>query len=302
MATHILVVDDSLVEQRRVGRLLQNGIADVVASYAGDGKTALDAISAAMPDMVISDLRMPVMNGLQLVENIKSHGYGVPVILMTSYGSEEIAVQALRTGAASYVPKLALERNLIATIKSVLSVSSRQINRRRLLSTLDSSESRFVLESDTSLIAPLIEYLQEQIATMRLFDHLQTTRISVAVQEALANAIYHGNLELDSELRQDDESIFYRLAEERRRAPEYSNRRVRVEATLSATEVRLLIQDDGPGFNPSDVRDPTEEINLGRIGGRGMLLIRTLMDEVSHNPKGNEITMVKRVSPVTSEP
>lgn len=302
MATQILVVDDSLIEQRRVGRLLQNGIADVVVTYAGDGKAAFEAISVAMPDMVISDLRMPLMNGLQLVENIKSHGYGVPVILMTSYGSEEIAVQALRAGAASYVPKLALERNLIATIKSVLSVSSRQVSRRRLLNTLDSAESRFVLESDTSLIAPLIEYLQEQISTMRLFDHLQTTRISVAVQEAIANAIYHGNLELDSELRQDDESIFYRLAEERRRVSEYAKRRVRVEATLSASEVRVLIQDDGPGFNPSEVRDPTEEINMDRIGGRGLLLIRTLMDEVNHNPKGNEITIVKRVSAATSEP
>jgi DNA-binding NtrC family response regulator len=104
---------------------------------------------------------MPVLNRLQLAESIKARGYGVPVILMTSYGSEEIAVQALRAGAASYVPKLALEKNLIATIKSVLFVSSRQVNRRRLLSTLDSAESRFVLENDTSLIAPLIDYLQE---------------------------------------------------------------------------------------------------------------------------------------------
>ena len=196
MATQILVVDDSLIEQRRVGRLLQNGIAGVAVTYAGDGQAALDAIAVAMPDIVVSDLRMPVMNGLQLVESIKVHGYGVPVILMTSYGSEEIAVQALRAGAASYVPKLALEKNLIATIKSVLSVSSRQVNRRRLLSTLDSAESRFVLQNDTSLIAPLIDYLQEQILTMRLFDHLQTTRISVAVQEAIANAIYHGNPQL----------------------------------------------------------------------------------------------------------
>ena len=302
MATQILVVDDSLVEQRRVGRLLQNGIAGVAVTFAGDGQAALEAIAAVMPDMVVSDLRMPVMNGLQLVEHIKSHGYGMPVILMTSYGSEEIAVEALRTGAASYVPKLALEQDLIATIKSVLSVSSRQLNRRRLLSTLDSAESRFVLESDTSLIAPLVEYLQEQIATMRLFDHLQTTRISVAVQEAIANAIYHGNLELNSELRQDDESIFYRLAEERRKVSEYAKRRVRVEATLSAAEVRVQIQDDGPGFNLSAVRNPIEEINMDRIGGRGLLLIHSLMDEVSHNPKGNEITMVKRVSAVASEP
>jgi CheY-like chemotaxis protein len=41
-----------------------------------------------MPDMVISDLHMPVMNGQELIENIKARGYGVPVILMTSFGNE----------------------------------------------------------------------------------------------------------------------------------------------------------------------------------------------------------------------
>jgi CheY-like chemotaxis protein len=301
MTTHILVVDDSPVEQRIVGRLLQKHLTDVVVAYANDGKAALDAITNTIPDMVLSDMRMPVMNGLELVENIKSSGYGVPMILMTSYGNEEIAVQALRAGAASYVPKLAIEKNLITTIRSVLSLSSQQICRRRLLSTLDSAESCFVLENDSSLIAPLIEYLQEQFAMMQLFDTLQTTRISVAVQEAIANAIYHGNLELDSELRQDDESVFYNLAEERRHAAEYANRRVRVKAILSSSEVSVRIEDDGPGFNPADVRDPTEEINLGRIGGRGLLLIRTLMDEVSHNPKGNEITMVKKTTVQVSE-
>ncbi len=294
MATQILVVDDSPVEQRRIGRLLEKNISDVGVTYANDGKAALDAIVGAMPDMVLSDMRMPIMNGLELVENIQSRGYGVPVILMTSYGNEEIAVQALRAGAASYVPKLVIEKNLITTIRSVLSLSSKQVGRRRLLSTLESAESRFVLENDSSFIAPLIEYLQEQFATMHLFDSLQVTRISVAIQEAIANAIYHGNLELDSELRQEDESIFYNLAEERRHANEYAQRRVRVKATLTTTEVRLRIQDDGPGFNPASVRDPTEEINLDRIGGRGLLLIRMLMDEVSHNPKGNEITMVKK--------
>ena len=301
MTTHILVVDDSPVEQRIVGRLLQKHLTDVVVAYASDGKAALDAITNAMPDMVLSDMRMPVMNGLELVENIKSSGYGVPVILMTSYGNEEIAVQALRTGAASYVPKLAIEKSLITTIRSVLSLSSQQNCGRRLLSTLDSAESCFVLENDSSLIAPLIEYLQEQFAMMQLFDILQTTRISVAVQEAIANAIYHGNLEMDSELRQDDESVFYNVAEERRHAAEYANRRVRVKATLSSSQFSIRIEDDGPGFNPADVRDPTEEINLGRIGGRGLLLIRTLMDEVSHNPKGNEITMVKKTTGQVSE-
>jgi CheY-like chemotaxis protein/anti-sigma regulatory factor (Ser/Thr protein kinase) len=300
MTTQILVVDDSPVEQRRVGRLLQKNLSDVQVGYANDGNAALESISLALPDIVLTDLRMPTMNGLELVENIRARSYSVPVILMTSYGSEEIAVAALRAGAASYVPKLTLETNLASTVQSVLTLSSRQVRRRRLLSTLASAELSFVLDNDCSLIAPLIEYLQEQCSTMQLFDNMQMTRISMAIQEAISNAIYHGNLELDSELRQIDESIFYDLADQRRNAAEYVNRRVRVKATLTIQEVCLTIEDDGPGFNPDAVRDPTDDINLDRIGGRGLLLIKTMMDEVHHSSKGNAITMIKKTAPSVS--
>lgn len=297
MATRILVVDDSVIEQRLVGRLLQQGIDAVEVAYASNGRQAFDAITTAMPDMVISDLRMPEMNGLELVESIQASGFGVPVILMTSYGNEEIAVQALQAGAASYVPKLARDKVLIETVKNVLSLSHGQTNRRRVLSTLDAVESRFVLDNDISLIAPLIDYLREQIGTMRLFDNLQMTRIAVAIHESLTNAIYHGNLELDSELRQGEELVFYRLAEQRRHEARYSARRVRVAASLSADAVRIVIQDDGPGFQTHTASSPADEVNMDRIGGRGLLLIRSFMDEVTHNSRGNEVTMIKRAAP-----
>lgn len=294
MTTHILVVDDSPVDQRLVGRLLEKGLSDVHVSYAVNGKEAFEAISLAMPEMVISDLRMPIMNGLELVENLKSSGYSVPVILMTSYGNEQIAVKALQTGAASYVPKVARNKILLETVKNVLSMSRGQSNRRRVLSTLETVESNFILDNDASLISPLIEYLQEQIAMLRLFDELQMTRIAVAIHESLTNAIYHGNLELDSELRQEDESIFYELANQRRGEEQFANRRVRMTATMSSEVLQIVIKDEGPGFNPNEVRDPTEDVNMDRIGGRGLLLIRSFMDEVRHNPKGNEVTMIKK--------
>lgn len=295
MNTRILVVDDSPVERRLVSGLLERGLTDVLVAHADNGRQALDVVANEMPDCIVTDLQMPEMNGLELVEAIRNHGYAVPVILMTSYGNEEVAVRALRTGAASYVPKRALGNQLIETVTSVLSVSHRQLYRRRILNTLDAVESRFILENDTSLICPLIAYLQEQLETMRLFDDLQTTRIGIALHEALTNAIYHGNLELDSELRQGDEFTFYHLAVARRNEARYQDRRVRLSAQLSATEARFIVRDDGSGYQPSEVRNCTDEVNLDRIGGRGLLLIRSFMDQVSHNPQGNEISMVKFV-------
>ena len=93
-------------------------------------------------------------------------------------------------------------------------------------------------------------------------------RVGIALNEALLNAIQHGNLELNSDLRQEDEQVFRDLGEERRRQPPYRDRRVHVRATLSRSEAVYVVEDEGPGFDPATVPDPTDPANLERIGGR----------------------------------
>ncbi len=112
----------------------------------------------------------------------------------------------------------------------------------------------------------------------------------------MTNAVLHGNLELSSELRESDEKQYYRLAAERRSQPPWCNRRVFVSATLTPQEAIFVVRDEGPGFDPELLPDPTDPANLGRVSGRGLLLIQTFMDRVEHNERGNQITMVKRRS------
>ena len=59
-------------------------------------------------------------------------------------------------------------------------------------------------------------------------------------------------------------------------------------------EAVLTVRDEGAGFDPGTLPDPTDPANLGRSCGRGLFLIRSFMDEVRHNAAGNEITLVKR--------
>jgi len=73
----------------------------------------------------------------------------------------------------------------------------------------------------------------------------------------------------------------------------YYNRKVRIEAEFSDRHICIQISDEGPGFEPKDVGDPREAENLRRVSGRGLLLIRTFMDQVVHNSVGNQITMTK---------
>ena len=88
--------------------------------------------------------------------------------------------------------------------------------------------------------------------------------------------------------------MFSELVERRRRQSPYQERRVHVVARETRSDATYLVRDEGSGFDPSTLPDPTALANLDRPSGRGLLLIRTFMDEVRHNEKGNEIEMVMR--------
>jgi CheY-like chemotaxis protein len=77
---------------------------DIRVVHAGNGRDALEKIKSAPPDLVVTDLVMPEMDGLELVKEVRRTYPTIPVILMTAHGSEEIAAAALKAGAASYVP------------------------------------------------------------------------------------------------------------------------------------------------------------------------------------------------------
>jgi CheY-like chemotaxis protein len=290
--SRVLVVEDSPTQSQQIQFLLEDAGFDVLT--AGHGLEALQVLQRTPPDIVVTDLEMPEMNGLQLVEAIRRDFATIPVVLMTAHGSEEIAALALRKGAASYVPKVYLDQDIIPTVEHVLTATKADRHYQRAFECLTHGESHFLLHNDPALIAPLIGYLEEMLARLELCDQTEIMRVSIALQEALLNAIDHGNLEASSELRQKDESEYQDLIRKRRQEKPYRDRRVNVSARMSPAEVVYVIRDQGPGFDPSSLADPRDPGNLERVGGRGLLLIRTFMDEVFHNPTGNEITMLKR--------
>lgn len=289
----LLVVDDSPMDRLLTTKLLANlGRWEVLT--AANGVEALAVLKQVTPDLVLTDLQMPEMDGLQLVREIRTQHLGVPVILMTGHGSEDIAIQALKSGAASYVPKKSLARDLADTLDQVLSASKTSRDQKRLEQFQTHLEAHFVLDNDPSLIPPLVGHLEDNLARMKLCDPSGLVLLGVALHESLSNAIFHGNLEVQSSMRETDEKGYYRLADERRRTKPWGDRHVYVSARMSKVEAVFVVRDEGPGFDPSNLPDPTDPLNLERVSGRGLLLIQTFMDKVSHNETGNQITMIKR--------
>jgi CheY-like chemotaxis protein len=291
--TTVLIVDDSSVDRHLAGRLLEKQLGVKVA-YAVDGREAQTAIDTEPPDLVLTDLQMPHMSGLALVEHIRRHHPLVPVILMSAHGSEKIASQALQKGAASYVPKRNLTEDLPDTVKDILAVATAGRQQQRLQECLSETESRFVLENDPSLLTQVTGYAESGLKRMKLCDDSARLRVTIALQEALVNALVHGNLEVDSALREHDCEAYHQLIEARRHQEPYRDRRIHVAVRESRTEAVYVVRDEGPGFDPSTLPDPTDPANLEKTSGRGLLLIHTFMDEVNHSEQGREITMIKR--------
>jgi CheY-like chemotaxis protein len=292
MAT-ILVVDDSMVDRRLVGGILASE-ASYEVRFAPDGIKALDDMQSALPDAVVTDLIMPEMDGLELVRAIRDRYAKVPVILMTSQGNEKIAVEALECGAASYVPKRQLAYELVETMRHVLALSSQQRSHERLMSGLTRSRATFALPNDSTLVTSLVSHLQDNVAQMGICDEAERIRFGVALEEALVNAMYHGNLEVESDLKENDQEAYDVLVRQRREQSPFSERRIHVETDMSRGEAVVVIADDGPGFDPESLPDPTDPENLDRVSGRGVLLMRTFMDAVEFNNEGNQVTMKKR--------
>jgi CheY-like chemotaxis protein len=292
----VLVVEDAPEPARLMQVLLEE--AHYRTERAQDGAEALSRMARSQADLVITDLVMPGMNGLELVEELRRLHPTVPVILVTAHGSGAVAAEALRRGAASYVPKAVLHDELVRTVDSVLAVALERRERDRVLRQMTSMHLHFRLENDQRLVVPLVNFLQRAAGTVaHQVGETQVTQLGMALQEALLNSMHHGNLEVSSETRKPDRREWERTIAERLANPRYSERRVHFDFRLEDGAVTCVIRDEGPGFDVETVPDPTDPGNLLKVSGRGLFLIGAFMDSVQHNELGNEITMVKNLNP-----
>jgi serine/threonine-protein kinase RsbW len=121
------------------------------------------------------------------------------------------------------------------------------------------------ISGSRSACQEVIEAVQAAVAAADLGDTVAFA-IRLALEEALANAVRHGHI--------GDE-----------------NRTIEVIAQVSPSKVQLEVADEGPGFDPTSVPDPTRDENLTIASGRGLSLMRAFMTEVQVVPPGNRIVM-----------
>lgn len=147
--------------------------------------------------------------------------------------------------------------------------------------------------NERSQVPTIVGLLTEQAGRLGWLSDEDRIRARIALEEAILNAIIHGNLEVSSTLREREDDAFEQAIAERRGDPRYGRRRVILRMEGNGKRIRWVIRDEGPGFDVSKVPDPCSSDRIHLASGRGMLLMRSFMDRVTYNSWGNQVEMLK---------
>ncbi|MGE0376164.1 MAG: ATP-binding protein, partial [Planctomycetaceae bacterium] len=241
-------------------------------------------------DLVLADLDAAGADCPAFIKEVAP----LPVIVTAERDGLVGVIDALEAGAANYIPGHLRQDRLVGAIEVALSSALATSKRTRLLGWMEDCHSRFSIPTDLSMLSVAADRLQASLEMFGLCGPTETMHVRIAIDEALANAFYHGNLGVRSDLKETGEGDFERLAQQRLQESPYRDRRIEIEEHLTREEARFVIRDQGEGFDVRRVHNPTDDGRLTLSSGRGILMMRHFLDEVRFNKTGNEVTLVRR--------
>lgn len=289
----ILMIDDEPVFLDTLSkRLRKQGFTVTTAS---NGREGLDRFlnSPDEFDLILTDIQMPIMDGLEVLKQIRHQDHDTPVIIMTGHSELEKSIQALRLGAFDYLLKPLDLGQLYSSLRKLKSIRISLTQVSEILPLTEGHVS-ITIPSRIRFVEGAIALLQKYLDPVCQANDINIYSISLCLQEAITNAIIHGNLELSSSLKEESWEQFDTLRAEREEVASFGDRKTIIRFEFNSNMLRFEIEDEGQGFDVSalpDFNNPNTLLSTGR----GLLYIFSFMDSVSWNEGGNCIIMVKKL-------
>ncbi|MEO8376869.1 MAG: response regulator [Candidatus Sumerlaeota bacterium] len=266
--------------------------------YAETGEAGLLKFDAFLPDLIFSDVNLPDIDGLKVLERIRKRNRDVAFIVVTGLGSVDIAVRALQLKANNFLQKpirfevinsLLQKYDQMSKVSHLRDEVSRMVIRRDL---------KMVLPTRLDIIGSAVELLVREASSW--LSEQERFGIQLGLYELITNAVEHGNLAITYE--EKHRALFegpYRLQEliDRRMAdPLLAHRQVSIEFKQTNDRLDWIIQDEGEGFNWVEIPSPLDSENQERLNGRGIFLARFQFDSLDFIGNGNKVRVSRKVS------
>lgn len=258
-----------------------------------NGKDALEIFNDYQPDLVLSDINMAQMNGIELLQAIKKIKSDTIVIMLTAYNSESYVIECMKLGANNYLKKPIPKKDILSLVRKYDTVISTKKSELKVVDYINKNKFSLKFKTDINSIHAIVNYLVAE--TDGFFSEETSLDIKLGLGELLLNAVEHGNLGISfsekNEAVQND--CLQELYEERMNNKFYSEREVEVNFEIKDNAGEWIIKDQGDGFNPDTVPSPISEDGILRLHGRGIFICRFQFDELEYLEKGNIVRALK---------
>ncbi|MCP4400875.1 MAG: response regulator [bacterium] len=292
---NILLIDDDKFLLKMLRLPLRDGGHSL--TEAVDGRKGWDCFMGNPHhfDVIVTDLKMPVLSGVALLKRLREKGYEIPVIIISGYEDIQSSIEVLRLGAFDFLLKPFEANELLEILEKLDTV---QENQKRQLQDLPffTEDIRISIHSQTHLIPSAGAFLQDRVKLYCKMHRIDVRNIGLCLHEAMVNAVIHGNLEISSSIKNKSPDEFESLLRRREADPHYAERLIDIRCRVTTEQLYFEIGDEGKGFEPKELQfsDPALMIP----SGRGILIITAFMDKVFWNERGNRVTMIKNLTPV----
>ncbi len=293
---HVLIISPNR-QRRRLWTEWMAGLPETVLRHAASLEEGL-AGPDAPPDVIVTSLIHGLDGAGPLGEGLEAPGV---VFVVDDTIPADLLPSLESSASTSRRPHLIREQDgassLIQAVERVLDLRQRRMEKAMIDACCTNVVLEYEIDNDKARVTPLIDLLMKRCDQFDLFDERDRVRTQIALEETLLNAIIHGNLEVDSRLREEAGDEFGQMIALRQSIPHFADRRVTLHCELDRQGASFTIRDQGPGFDVSRIRDCRDADRLSVSSGRGLLLIRSFMDEVTYNATGNEVQLRKGRSP-----
>ena len=287
----ILFVDD----EENIRELFQEYFkSDYELVLSDNGQDALQIAQTQTFDLIISDISLPKLNGVQFIKKLRFEGNVTPFIVITGDSDIQLAIDVFRLGAVDFFLKpfrmeaLRLRIQKYENTDPDLSVLYRN-HEVRFHDCEQNIEIYPRIKNINKYVSMIIEQIQPN-PKVKVDDLLS---IKVVLYELLANAIEHGSAGISYKDKQkilESNDDYFEVVDG---LCKKLDKRIWIHYKISNESICLKITDQGTGFNLNEIPSPIDDPNVNLVNGRGIFLVRMNIDSLTYNEVGNEVTIVK---------